>query len=177
MVSGLLQPQALDCWKPKTAKAMPTATRAAPTQSMLSSLRFTGIFASNVSTTARMATGTLTQKIARQSYSVRYPPAIGPTAVKAPVKPKKSASAFPRSEIGKTATTSANAAGNMIAPPKPCNTRKAMIQLCDSEPTGVKPHIAEATANMTVPTTTMRLWPTMSDSRPPKRKNAERASR
>ncbi len=43
-----------------------------------------------------IATGMLTQKMARQVHCVRYPPAIGPIAVNPPVMPKKIAIARPR---------------------------------------------------------------------------------
>ena len=66
-----------------------------------------------------IATGTFTQKMARQLHSLRYPPRIGPIAVRPPVIPKNSASAFPRSFSGKTETTIASAAGNNSAAPIP----------------------------------------------------------
>ena len=46
---------------------------------------------------AMIATGTLIQKIERQVHWVRYPPAIGPIAVRPPEIEKKIASALPRS--------------------------------------------------------------------------------
>ena len=57
-------------------------------------------FERSVSTVAITATGTLTQKIARQVHSVSTPPAIGPIAVSPPATPKKIASALPRSLTG-----------------------------------------------------------------------------
>ena len=83
------------------------------------------------------ATGILIQKIARQVHSIRYPPAIGPIAVRPPAMPKNSASARPRERRSKVTTTMAIAAGNMIAPPAPCTARNATSHASAAPPRGV----------------------------------------
>ena len=71
----------------------------------------------------------------------------------------------------------ASAAGNMMAAPMPCTTRK-MISHVSAEPlTGVAPHRAEATAKTTMPMSTIRRWPRMSLIRPPRAKVAASANR
>ncbi len=65
------QPQLEACSKPRTLSAIPAATRAAPGQSIFSRRGAEWMPASSVSTTARMATGMLIQKIARQVHWVR----------------------------------------------------------------------------------------------------------
>jgi hypothetical protein len=124
-----------------------------------------------------IATGMLTQKMARQSIAVRYPPASGPTDVSPPVTAKKIAMALPRSPTGNEATTIASAAGNMTAAAPPWTTRQKMIQASARSPEGVAPQRAEAAAKATTPITTMRRCPAMSARRPPKANNADRASR
>ncbi len=124
-----------------------------------------------------IATGILIQKIARHVHSVRYPPRIGPIAVRPPATPKKIARALPRSRSGNVCTTIARAAGNMIAPPTPWMARKMTIQVCAMLPVGVSPHMADAPANTITPSVTMRLWPAVSASRPPNAKNAANVSR
>ena len=119
----------------------------------------------------------LTQKIARQVHSVKYPPRIGPIEVRPPAIPKNSASARPRSYKGKVCTTMPNAAGNMMAPPAPWMARKVTIQGSAMLPTGVRPHIADAPAKTMTPITTILRWPTVSASRPPNAKSAARANR
>lgn len=80
---------------------------------------------------ATMATGMLTQKMARQVHSARYPPRIGPIAVRPPAMPKNSASARPRSRSANVWTTIASAAGNMIAPPRAASvSRYALTAHC-----------------------------------------------
>ena len=91
-----------------------------------------------------IAIGMLIQKIERQVHSVRYPPAIGPTEVRAPVIPKKIARARPRFSIGKEEIVIARAAGNMIAAPAPWIRRKTMIQVSAMSTSGVAPQRAEA---------------------------------
>src|ERR1700761_50338 len=91
--------------------------------------------------------------------------------------PKKIAIARPRSATGKASRTIASAAGNMIAAPAPWRTRKTISQASAPEPVGVAPQRAEQTAKTITPITTMRRWPAMSASRPPKAKSAESASR
>ena len=59
------------------------------------------------------ATGMFTQNMARHVHWVRYPPRIGPIAVRPPAMPKNSASALPRSRSGNVFTTMARAAGNI----------------------------------------------------------------
>ena len=60
----------------------------------------------------------------------------------------------------------------MIAPPAPCATRNATIHASARLPFGVSPHSADAPANTATPRITIRLWPTVSASRPPKAKSA-----
>jgi hypothetical protein len=97
--------------------------------------------------------------------------------VKAPARPKKIASARPRSRSGKVARTIASAAGNISAAPAPWMTRKVMIHGSAAPVVGVAPQSAEAVAKMRTPITTMRRWPAMSASHPPKAKRAESESR
>ncbi len=118
-VVTLPQPQDDACWKPRTPRPMPTATRTAPTTSRRSRRRLSGTRASTVSTIATTATGTFTQKIARQVQAVSQPPSSGPTAVRAPESPKNRASARPRRSTGKTAMTTASAAGTSARHPGP----------------------------------------------------------
>ena len=134
-------------------------------------------FDSAIRTSAIAATGMLTQKIARHVHWVRKPPSAGPTAVRPPAIPKKSASALPRSCSEKVCTTIASAAGNMIAPPKPWTARNVTSHASAIEPFGVNPHIADAPAKTSTPSVTIRRWPTVSARRPPKAKNAARESR
>ena len=84
---------------------------------------------------------------------------------------------MPRSRRGKAETTIASAAGNIIAAPAPWITRKVIIQASAPEPVGVAPQSAEAVANTTTPTSTMRRCPAMSASRPPSANSAESDSR
>ncbi len=130
-----------------------------------------------ISASAISATGMLTQKIARQVHWVRTPPRIGPIAVSPPAMPKNSASALPRSRNGNVCTTMASAAGNMIAPPAPCTTRKATIHASARLPFGVSPHSAEAVAKMITPIVTILVWPSVSASLPPKANSAASDSR
>ena len=117
------------------------------------------------------------QKIARQVHSIRYPPAIGPTAVSPPAMPKNSASARPRERRSKVCTTIAIAAGNMSAPPRPWTARKVISHASAPLPRGVAPHSADAAAKMITPITTIRRCPTMSPSRPPNANSAASVSR
>ena len=130
-----------------------------------------------VSATATMATGMLTQKMARHVHSVRKPPSTGPMAVSPPAIPKKRASARPRCWRGKVCTTAAKAAGNMMAPPAPWTARKATIHASATLPVGVSPHAAEDAAKITTPRITIRRCPIVSASRPPKAKRAASDSR
>ena len=110
-------------------------------------------FTNSSSVSARIATGTLIQKIARQvQNSVRYEPAIGPTAVKSPAMMKKLASPLPRSSVGNAFRTSTVADGIISAPPTPCTTRKRISQLLgDASASGTSPHISEPAANSMMP--------------------------
>ena len=119
----------------------------------------------------------LTQKIARQVHWVRYPPSIGPMAVRPPAMPKNNASALPRSRSANVCTTIASAAGNMIAPPTPWTARNVTIHASARLPFGVSPHSAEAPAKMMTPSVTIRRCPTVSASRPPNAKSAASVSR
>ena len=119
ITTGLVQPQTCVCCSPKIARPTPLAISARPRKSSRPGLVWVCGRAMAVSTRAMMATGTLTQKMARQVHSLRYPPRIGPMAVRPPDTPKKIARARPRSRTGNAATTMASAAGYMIAPPMP----------------------------------------------------------
>ena len=71
-VPGLLQPQIADCWKPKTLSATPAAISDQPAvvhprRPVLGRPAWT----TAISTRAMIATGMLTQKIARQVHWVR----------------------------------------------------------------------------------------------------------
>ena len=133
--------------------------------------------ARHVNASATSATGTLIRKIARHVHGRRKLPAIGPIEVSAPLIPKKSASALPRSRGANALNTIASAAGKSSAPLAPCRIRAAMSHACAAEPFGVAPQSTDAAANATVPTITIRRWPTTSLSFPPKAKNAASANR
>ena len=70
-VSGSPQPQSLDSCSPSTASPIPPETRIAPRQSSDAGWRSSAGLESAISTSAMIATGMLTQKIARQSIAVR----------------------------------------------------------------------------------------------------------
>src|SRR6478735_2866866 len=131
--------------------------------------------AAMVSTTAIAAIGRVIQKIDRQVHRVRYPPAIGPTAVRPPLTPKKMASALPRSPTGKAATTTASAAGIISAADRPWVTRKTIIHAPAKDVVGVAPHSPEDTANPTIPINTTDREPSTSAIRPPRAKPAANA--
>ena len=65
----------------------------------------------------------------------------------------------------------------MIAAPAPWTTRKKIIQPSAMSVVGVKPQSADAVAKVITPTTTIRRWPAMSASRPPKANSADSDSR
>ena len=71
----------------------------------------------------------------------------------------------------------ASAAGNMIAPPAPCTTRKITIHASAMLPLGVRPHSADAAANTMTPSVTIFRWPSVSASRPPNANSAASDSR
>jgi hypothetical protein len=102
---------------------------------------------------------------------------MGPIAVNPPEIPKKIAIARPRSRIGNEATTIPTAAGSMRAAVAPCTTRKKMIQAVATEPWGVKPQSAEASAKPTTPTITILRRPSTSSSLPPRANRAASDSR
>ena len=172
-----LQPQFADCWSPSTARPMPAETRIAPRQSIGTGRRMSAGLARQVSQSARSATGTLMRKIARQVHGSRKLPAIGPIDVNAPLMPKKSASAFPRSRAANALKTIASAAGKSSAPNAPCSSRETTSHSCAAAPFGVTPHSTEARAKPTVPTITIRRCPTTSLSFPPSAMTAASASR
>jgi hypothetical protein len=87
------------------------------------------------------------------------------------------AMARPRSCNGKAAITIASAAGNMSAAPAPWITRNAISHASAPPPVGVAPQSAEAVAKTITPMTTIRRWPAMSATRPPKANSADSASR
>lgn len=176
-VAALPQPQVAACWKPSTLRPIPATISRAPRTSRDSARGRSSSRARNVSTSATTATGTLTQKMARQVHEVSQPPSTGPSTVSAPDSPKNSASARPRRSTGNTATTTASAAGNSRAAPTPWVTRKAISQLCATPPVGTHPHSTDDTTNSRVPTTSTRRAPSRSASRPPIAKNAASASR
>ena len=71
MSTGSPQPHLLDCCSPRTDRAIPPAISPVPGQSIEPGWRFSGMFARAIRISAMIATGTLTQKIARQVHSVR----------------------------------------------------------------------------------------------------------
>ena len=117
------------------------------------------------------------RKIARHVQGSRKLPAIGPTEVNAPLIPKKSASALPRSRAAKALKTIASAAGNSSAPKAPCSTRATTSHTCAADPVGVAPQSTDATAKPTVPTSAIRRCPTTSLNFPPSANNAANASK
>ncbi|GGU72838.1 hypothetical protein FHX79_116362 [Streptomyces cavourensis] len=158
-VATASHPQVDACWSPSTVSPIPTATSTAPGRSRGSRFDRSGMRASSVSTMAMTATGTLTQKIARQVQEVSQPPSSGPTAVRAPESPKNSASARPRRSTGNTAMTTASAAGNISAAPMPCTARKPISQAWAKSPAGTAPHSAEEMTKTRVPTSITRRCP------------------
>ena len=70
-VTGSPQPQTLDCCRPSTARPMPAEMSTAPRTSSFAGWRFSAGLAISVRATAAIATGMLTQKIARQLMAVR----------------------------------------------------------------------------------------------------------
>ena len=70
-VAGSPQPQVLDCWRPSTTSPIPPEISTAPRKSSGAGWRSSAGLARAVSTSAMMATGMLTQKMARQSIAVR----------------------------------------------------------------------------------------------------------
>ena len=82
---------------------------------------------------------------------------------------KKMARPLPRSAGGKASSTSTVAEGISNPAPTPWRTRKVTSQGTAMLPlSGTRPHISEAPANKMTPETTIRLWPRMSPSRPPR---------
>ncbi len=138
---------------------MPTAIRAAPRTSRVPDRRRSERCASAVRASATIATGTLTQKTARQVQFVSQPPSSGPRAVRAPETPKNRARARPRRSTGNTATTTARAAGKSSAAPNPWVARNTIIQVCAALPSGTQPHSTDDTTNTSVPITTTRRGP------------------
>ena len=177
MAVALPQPHSWVCWIPNTVSPTPMQTRTRPGTSTRAGRVSVLGRAMAMSTSATMATGMLTQKMARQVHWLRTPPRIGPMAVNPPATPKKMAMARPRSFTGNAPTTIATAAGYMIAPPRPWSTRNDTIQASAPEPAGVRPHIVDAPANTTMPMTTILECPMVSASRPPKAKKAASDSR
>ena len=155
-VATELQPQWLDCCSPSTTSPIPTDTSAAPRQSIGVCRRVSAGWARHVRKSAITATGTLIRKIARHVHGRRKLPAIGPTDVSAPLIPKNSASAFPRSRAANALNTIASAAGKSSAPHAPCRRRATISHDWAAEPFGVTPHRIEATAKPTEPTRTIR---------------------
>ena len=159
---------------PSTVRLIPATIRKAPRQSTRAGRLTSLSLAKWNSTSAKTATGTLIQKIARQvQNSVRYEPATGPIAVNSPATMKKTASPLPRSAGGNASSTSTVAEGISSPAPMPCSTRKVTSQGTAMLPlSGTSPHSSELPAKRMTPVTTIRLCPRMSPSRPPSATNA-----
>ena len=69
-VAGFVQPQIADCWKPKTLSATPDAISARPRKSMRAGSIVGTRLGDGDQGQAMIATGMLTQKIARQVHWV-----------------------------------------------------------------------------------------------------------
>lgn len=97
---------------------------------------------------ATRPTGTLTEKIQRQSrVSMRMPPRMGPTRVAMPAVAPHRAIAPPRRVAGKMRVITAMVCGVISEAPRPCTTRAATSP--PSEPT--RPQASEARVKMTSP--------------------------
>ena len=70
-VARLSQPQTLDCCRPSTASPMPRVISTVPTSSIGAGCFSSSGFDFQIRTRAMIATGMLTQKIARQVISTR----------------------------------------------------------------------------------------------------------
>ena len=116
------------------------------------------------------ATGTLTRKIMRQpvpsrSALIRPPATIGPSIADRPATGPNTPHALPISCGGKRSRMSPNTCGTMTAPTAPWTMRKAI-----SAPVlGAAAAATDATANPATPTSSIRLRPNRSPSRPPMR--------
>ncbi len=71
IVVAFSQPQTWVCWRPKTSSPTPPEMSTRPVTSSRPGRFWVTGRAMNVSTSAMMATGTLTQKMARQVHSLR----------------------------------------------------------------------------------------------------------
>src|SRR5882762_8651132 len=115
-------------------------------------------------TMAAMPTGTLIQKIARQSSGTSRPPSTGPSAMLRPnVAPQKPRARARSRGSGKVLLMIDRATGLSIEPPTACSTRKAM-----SHPSpGASPHSSEPRVKSTNPIWKTRRRPRRSAVEPP----------
>ena len=117
-----------------------------------------------IATTAKTATGRLTQKIARQlNSSVSRPPISGPSALPIPATPRISPPASPARAGGSAAKVIPITAGHISAPPSPMPTRAPI----STRALGASAPTSEKKAKIAVPMKKILRRPSMSASRPP----------
>ena len=117
-----------------------------------------------MTTTAKIAIGTLRKKIQRQlSASVRTPPISGPIALPSPAAPRITPPASPAFSSGSIAKVMPRIAGHISAPPMPIRTRAAISQVS----VWAAPPRADIEAKIAVPRKKARRRPNMSARRPP----------
>ena len=144
-----------------------------PVQTLGFGSRLSGVTA-RVTTAVRTASGTLIQKINRQSaWSASQPPTSGPTMPKMAPAPAQVPKALPRSSGGKAAPIRARAPGVSRAAPIPWTARPAI----SSWTVGARPQAMEARAKMATPIRKTRRRPNRSPAAPPIRTRAPRVSR
>lgn len=119
------------------------------------------------------ANGTSNQKMARQpSVWVSRPPTSGPAALPSPAMPYANPIAWPARAAGKALVSTLTDTGKISAAPRPCTARSAITAPAD----GATAHNAEATPNIAMPTSSMRLRPKMSPILPAGTMNAPSVS-
>ena len=157
---------------PTPASAMPgtssRAARALPARP--------GMYLS-ATTNAAMPIGRLTMKIERQplpsrSMSTSVPPMIGPSTADRPMTGPNVPQTLPISEGGNRSFMRPKPWGSIIAPNTPCSTRDPISMSGDC----ATAHDSEASVKPPIPTSSIRLRPKMSPSRPPVSSSTARAS-
>ena len=106
------------------------------------------------------------------SVSVRMPPSSTPAAPPEPATAPQTPSALLRSApSAKVVVTSASAAGEMSAAPRPCTARATISQMS----LWASPPASEAKANSHMPQMNMRRLPSRSARRPPSRRKPKKS--
>ncbi len=118
--------------------------------------------------------GTLTKKIHSQpANSVRTPPRMTPIAAPAPeMAPRIPSALFRSGPSSKVTEVMEKTDGERIAPAAPCATR-APISIAEEVE---RPASSDVTANSASPTMKMRLRPSRSPKRPPRRRKPPKVS-